>query len=87
MKKIIYNKYDKKLISTLPVAVFQGRIVVVLSASEAERAVDFLLAQPILGLDTETRPSFHRGQLHKVALLQVATHDVCFLFRLKIYLL
>lgn len=83
MKKIIYNKYDKKLISTLPVAEFQGRIVVVLSASEAERAVNFLLTQPILGLDTETRPSFHRGQLHKVALLQVATHDVCFLFRLN----
>ena len=83
MKKIIYNKYDKKLIASLPTAVFEGCIVVILSASEAERAVDFLLTQPILGLDTETRPSFKRGHLHKVALLQVATHDICFLFRLN----
>jgi len=83
MTKIIYNKYDKELIPTLPVAEFQGRIVVVLSASEARRAVDFLLSRPLLGLDTETRPSFRRGQLHKVSLLQVATEDVCFLFRLN----
>lgn len=83
MTKIIYNKYDKGLIPTLPVAEFQGRIVVVLSASEAKRAVDFLLSCPLIGLDTETRPSFKRGQLHKVALLQVATEDVCFLFRLN----
>lgn len=83
MKKIIYNKYDKKLIADLPRVVFQGRIFVVLSASEAERAVNYLLAQPILGVDTETRPSFHRGQNFSVALLQVATRDTCFLFRLN----
>jgi len=83
MKKIIYNKFDKKLISSLPVAAFEGRIVVVLSTNEAEKAVNYLLSQPILGLDTETRPSFKRGQLHKVSLLQVATHDICFLFRLN----
>ena len=64
-------------------AEFTGRIEVVLSASEAERAVNFLLSQPILGFDTETRPSFKRGFQHKVALLQVATEDICFLFRLN----
>ena len=83
MTKIIYNKYEKQLIATLPVAQFEGRIVVVLSASEAERAVNYLLTCPILGLDTETRPSFKRGFQHKVALLQVATEDICFLFRLN----
>ena len=83
MTKTIYSKYDKGLIGNLPVAEFGGRIVVVLNASEAERAVRFLLAQPLLGLDTETRPSFKRGDMHKVALLQVATPDVCFLFRLN----
>jgi len=62
---------------------FQGRIVVVLTETEAQKAADFLLSQPILGVDTETRPSFTRGVKHKVALLQVSTHDVCFLFRLN----
>ena len=83
MKKIIYNKYPKALIGNLPSVLFPGRIVVVLSAAEAERAVDFLLTQPILGIDTETRPSFKKGVHYKVSLLQVSTHEVCFLFRLK----
>ncbi|MCM1079048.1 MAG: 3'-5' exonuclease domain-containing protein 2 [Bacteroidales bacterium] len=84
MKKHITNKFNKKLMPTLPRAVFEGKTVVVLNESEAEKAVDFLLSQKILGLDTETRPSFVKGRQHKVALLQVATHDICFLFRLNI---
>ena len=83
MKKLIQNKVDKKTISSLPRVIFPGRIIVVLSASEAERAVDYLLAQPVLGFDTETRPSFKKGVHHKCALLQVATPKYCFLFRLN----
>lgn len=81
--KTIFKKFDKKRITTLPVVQFQGKIVVVISAGEAERAVDYLLSQSILGVDTETRPSFKKGQIHQVALLQVSTHDTCFLFRLN----
>ena len=84
MKKTIYSKYDKTRIGELPRVVFDGRIVVVLSESEANRAVSYLLAQDILGVDTETRPSFTRGRLNQVALLQVSSRDVCFLFRLNL---
>lgn len=83
MTKIIYNKFEKELIGSLPVVQFEGRIVVVISEGEARRAVDFLLAQPLLGFDTETRPSFKRGFQHSAALLQVSTEDICFLFRLN----
>ena len=83
MFKTIYNKYDKALISSLPVAQFPGRIIVILTPGETEKAVRYLLSQPILGFDTETRPSFKRGHQHKVSLLQVSTPDTCFLFRLN----
>lgn len=83
MKKVIYNKYDKALISSLPVAEFKGRTIVIMSAGETEKAVNYLLSQPMLGVDTETRPSFRKGEIHKVALLQVSTPDTCFLFRLN----
>ena len=83
MKKTIYNKFDKQLIPTLPVVQFEGRIEVVLTEHAASRAVEYLLSQDILGVDTETRPSFRRGDVHRVALLQVSTHDICFLFRLN----
>lgn len=83
MKKTIYHKYDKQRIPDLPKVLFGGRIVVILTESEAQKAVDYLLSQPILGVDTETRPSFKKGRANKVALLQVASHEVCFLFRLN----
>lgn len=83
MKKIIYQKYDKQKIGDLPRVLFEGRIVVVLTESEAQKAVDYLLSQPVLGVDTETRPSFTKGRINKVALLQVSSHEVCFLFRLN----
>ncbi len=83
MKKQLFRSYDKTKIAELPQVLFRGRIVVILSAGEAEKAVDYLLRQPILGIDTETRPSFKKGNSYKVSLLQVSTHDMCFLFRLN----
>ena len=83
MTKILYNKFPKAQISSLPTAVFKGRIIVVLNPSEAEKAVNYLLSSTMLGIDTETRPCFKRGQQHKVSLLQVSTEDTCFLFRLN----
>lgn len=80
----LYNKFDKKSISDLPRVTFPGKIVVVLTESEAQKAVDFLLSADILGINSETRPVFKKGQHHKVALLQVSTKDVCFLFRLNL---
>ena len=83
MKKVIYSKFDKARIQQLPRALFEGRIVVVLSESEAAKAVDYLLSQPVIGIDTETRPSIRKGVKYYVSLLQVSSRDICFLFRLK----
>lgn len=84
MKKTIYSRFDKKAITALPVVTFPGRIITIITAGEAEKAVDYLLSSDIMGVDTETKPSFHRGQQHKVALLQVSNRDTCFLFRLNL---
>ena len=83
MTKTIYDKFDKQRISTLPKAVFSGRIYTITTERDAEKAVNYLMTQPILGFDTETRPVFKRYMSHKVALLQVSTYDTCFLFRLN----
>ena len=81
--RIIKEAFDKKEIGALPVASFEGRIIIVQSETESDKAVSYLLSQQILGIDTETRPSFRKGQTHQVALLQVSTVDTCFLFRLN----
>jgi len=81
--KKLYSKYDKTKIKDLPRVLFQGRIVVILTETEANKAVKYLMTAGILGFDTETRPSFTKGHQNKVSLLQVSTRDTCFLFRLN----
>ena len=83
--KILRNKLEKEEIKDMPQVSFSGRIITIYTEGEAERAVDFLLSQPILGIDTETRPSFQKGKIHKVGLVQISTHDTCFLFRLNFF--
>lgn len=82
--KVIYNKFDKREISQLPRALFAGRIITVSTPDKTESAVDYLLSHEILGVDTETRPSFVKGRRYEVSLLQVSTYDTCFLFRLHL---
>ena len=81
--KTIFKKYDKHAIAKLPRATFNGEIIVVDSLDKVEEAVDYLLGQEILGVDTETRPSFKKGVMYLVGLLQVSSLDACFLFRLN----
>ncbi|MCI7272887.1 3'-5' exonuclease domain-containing protein 2 [bacterium] len=79
----LHIKTDKSLIHELPRFVFEGRIIVIQSEAETVRAVKALRCSPILGIDTETRPTFRRGETHKVSLLQIADEHICFLFRLN----
>ena len=83
MMKQIKNKITKAEIATLPKVLFPGRIFVIYTEADADKAISYLQTQRIVGVDTETRPSFKRGTTHKVALLQISTSDTCFLFRLN----
>ena len=66
----------------LPSAHFDGRIIIIDSEEHLEAACRDLAAQRIVGFDTETRPSFKAGVSNKVALLQLSTHENCYLIRL-----
>lgn len=66
----------------MPVAAFEGEVIVVDKEDQIPDAVAYLSAQPVLGVDTESRPSFQRGIHYPTALVQIATHERCYLFRL-----
>lgn len=83
MEKVLFKKTEKAFLSDLPRFVYEGKIVVIQGEYEAQSAVRMLRNYKLLGIDTETRPSFQKGVNHKVALLQIACQDVCFLFRLQ----
>ena len=79
----IKNTMSKAEIASMPKVLFEGRIFIIYTEAETDKAVEYLKTQQVVGVDTETRPSFKRGTTHKVALLQIATADTCFLFRLN----
>ena len=80
---IVRRTIDKDELKELPKTVFPGRIYVIQSEAETEKAVAYLQSRPVIGIDSETRPSFTKGQSHKVALLQISSEECCFLFRLN----
>lgn len=79
----IPSNISKADIAKLPTELFNGRIIVIHSISEVEKAVNYLKGFHILGIDTETRPSFAKGKSYEVSLMQISTDDTCFLFRLN----
>lgn len=76
-------KISKEIIATLPIESFPGRIVVVDNEAQTTEATEWLRHEKIIGFDTETRPTFKKGQSNHVALMQLSTHDTCYLFRLN----
>lgn len=81
---VIKRSIDKEVLNDLPKAAFTGQIHIVQTPWEAEKAVTYLKKCSLLGIDSETRPSFTKGQSHKVALLQISSEEHCFLFRLNL---
>ena len=73
----------KEQIAELPIETFDGSIIVIDQMNEVREALRYLTSKPVLGFDTETKPAFRRGQVHKVALMQLSTEEECFLFRLN----
>ncbi len=81
---IIQRNIAKEALKDLPKVTFPGQIHVVQTPWEAEKAADYLRRYDLVGIDSETRPSFSKGRAHKVALLQVSSDEHCFLFRLNL---
>ena len=73
---------SKDLLQWMPVAAFEGEVVVVDREEQVAEAVAYLRTQPVIGVDTEARPSFQRGVHYPTALVQIASHERCYLFRL-----
>lgn len=77
------SKISKEEVNTMPVVVFEGTITLVDAPEKVHDALSALWKEKIVGIDTETKPSFSRGTMHKVALLQISTNEHCYLFRLN----
>lgn len=82
LPNIFATHISKTAIQELPLTHFEGEVIIVDHPNKVSESVEYLRQHTILGVDTEARPSFKRGVHYPTALVQVATLERCYLFRL-----
>ncbi|HXM84100.1 MAG TPA: 3'-5' exonuclease [Burkholderiales bacterium] len=70
-------------VNDLPIRRYEGEVCLIESAEDLERAMADIRQESVVGLDTETRPAFRKGESHLPCLVQVATARAVYLFPLQ----
>ena len=70
-------------INNLPLRTFEGKTSVISNPEHLGKIVREIESHDVVGFDTETRPSFKKGQTFQVSLLQLAIPNKVFLIRLN----
>ncbi len=74
---------SKEDVNRLPLIRYNGKIEVVTTDQGTITALKSLKKEELLGFDTETRPTFRKGENHHPALVQLATSDTVYLFQVQ----
>lgn len=77
------RKISKAEINDLPLITWEGEIQILESIEKMEAVAATLANESHLGFDTETRPSFKKGDYYPPALIQLATKHCVYLFRIS----
>ena len=77
-KEITREEVDK-----LGLIQYEGPIAVIQSEDEFESAIESIAAHPILGFDTESKPSFKKGKVFPTSMIQLSSADNAWLIRVN----
>lgn len=77
------NSISKEDLASLPIRRYEGGISLVETSQALEQARADIRQERVVGLDTETRPSFRKGEVHLPCLVQAATARAVYLFQLS----
>ncbi|MEN8227243.1 MAG: 3'-5' exonuclease [Bacteroidota bacterium] len=77
------SEISKEEVADLELIQYEGPIKIIDSVEAFEREIDQISANPILGFDTETRPSFKKGRVYPTALIQLSNMNMSWLLRVS----
>tara|TARA_B100000508_G_C11446384_1_gene271592 strand:+ start:839 stop:1444 length:606 start_codon:yes stop_codon:yes gene_type:complete len=77
-----YTKLTKDQINEMPLVKYEGKIQVLKSKDDIKDSIDYLMAQKVIGFDTETRPTFTKGSANAPSLVQLAGENAVFIYQL-----
>lgn len=78
---LIKNKITTEALSDLPLEHYTGEIVLVEDEKGISKVIEEINGEKVLGFDTETRPSFKKGQNNFISLIQLTAKKSTFLIR------
>ncbi len=76
------KKITKQEINELPLFKYEGKTVIAANEQQINKAIFEIEKHNMVGFDTETKPTFIKGQFRHVALIQIATPDAVYLLRI-----
>jgi ribonuclease D len=79
----IMQSISKEDIANLPIRRYEGKVSLVTTLHDLQEARADIREERVVGLDTETRPSFRKGESHLPCLVQAATARAVYLFQLS----
>lgn len=74
---------DKTELNDYPQGGYEGDIVLIDKHEDLPACLADISNEPIVGFDTETKPSFKKGVINKVSLVQLATASKVYLIRVN----
>ena len=77
------NEISKEEVDALDLIQYDGPIEVIDTPEAFEAALRAISREPLLGFDTETRPSFKKGKVYPTSLIQLATLEQAWILRVS----
>ncbi len=77
------NEISKEEVATLELIQYEGPICVIDSMEAFEKEIEQIEREPVLGFDTETRPSFKKGKVYPTSLIQISSLEQSWILRVN----
>ena len=77
------SEISKEEVAALELIQYEGPIHVIDSIESFEKEIDHIALQPVLGFDTETRPSFKKGKVYPTSLIQISSLEQAWILRVS----
>lgn len=74
---------DRDTLNSLPRIQFTGQIVVAKSENDLVRWLPILCVEQVIGFDTESKPSFKKGKVNGISILQLANSKLAIIVEVK----
>lgn len=77
------SEISKEEINLLTIRHFGGKIHLIDTKEKFDAAFPQIMQHHVLGFDTETRPSFKKGKIYDISLIQLSSADEAWLIRIN----